>query len=123
MFQLAIRGTNMGITGAIREYVEKKATSIERFVRTQTGLLSVDVGKTTNHHKHGAVYRAELRLSLGKTKHYAVSEKEDLYAAIDDAREELVGQLTTKKDKTITLFKKGSQKIKDLIHGVRFWKK
>ena len=114
-----IKATNMELTEAISEYVNKRLSSIEKFIKEGEKVLSyAEVGKTTNHHKQGEVFRAEFNIEISGTKFYAFSELEDLYAAIDAAKEDIVRQITTNKDRKQTLFKRGATSVKIMLKGV-----
>ncbi|MBI5799007.1 MAG: ribosome-associated translation inhibitor RaiA [Candidatus Yonathbacteria bacterium] len=116
--QIKIKTTNIELTSAIENYVEEKIWSVEKFAmphENENPVVEVEIGKTTNHHEHGDVFRAEVNLSV-RGKHFrATSEKDDLYAAIDDMRNELVRELSSHKDKTRTLVRKGAGMIKNML--------
>lgn len=113
-----IKATNMELTGAINDYVNKRLSGIEKFVKNGQMIARVEVGKTTNHHKQGDVFKAEFDIDMLGVKFYTVSEKDDLYVAIDDAKEEIVRQITTTKDRRQTLFKRGATSIKKMLKGI-----
>jgi ribosomal subunit interface protein len=109
----------MELTEAISEYVNKRLSSIEKFIKEgEKVLFYAEVGKTTNHHKQGEVFRAEFNIEISGTKFYAFSEKDDLYTAIDAAKEDIVRQITTNKDRKQTLFKRGATSVKKMLKGV-----
>ncbi|MDO8604407.1 MAG: ribosome-associated translation inhibitor RaiA [bacterium] len=116
--KIKITTVNIELTGAIQTYAEDKIRSVEKFAiphDEEEILVDVEIGKTTNHHQSGDVFRAEANLRV-RGKHFrATSEKTDLYAAIDDMREDLVRELSSHKDKTRTLFRKGAGIIKNLL--------
>ena len=114
-----IKATNMDLTSAISDYVGKRLDSIHKFIKEgNKAIIYVEVGKTTNHHKQGDVYRAEFNVEISGNKYYAFSEKEDLYVAIDDAKGEIVRQITSNKDKKQTLFKRGAKSVKKMLKGM-----
>jgi putative sigma-54 modulation protein len=113
-----IKATNMELTGAINDYVNKRLSSIEKFSKGSEISGYVEVGKTTNHHKQGDVFKAEFDISINGEKFFAMSEKNDLYAAIDDAREELSQKITHNKDRKQTLFKRGASSVKKMLKGL-----
>lgn len=123
--QITIKATNIELTEAIRDYVNKKFNSLEKFVRKgdDSVLCRVEVGKVTKHHKKGEVFRAEGRLHLGGKELYATSEKEDLYVAIDDVKDELVRVLTSTKEKKMDMVRKGGARIKNMLKGLYDWRK
>lgn len=118
MNTINIKATNMELTGAINDYVNKRLSGIEKFIKDGTMIAFVEVGKTTNHHKRGDFFRAEFNIEISGTKFYAFSEKDDLYAAIDDAKEEVVRQITSSKDRKKTLFKRGATSVKKMLKGI-----
>ena len=114
-----IKATNMELTGAINDYVNKRLDGIKKFIKeTDKVIVQVEVGKTTNHHKQGDVFRAEFNVEISGTEFYTFSEKEDLYAAIDDAKEEIVRQITNNKNRKQTLFKRGAKSVKKMLKGM-----
>lgn len=114
---IIIKGVHMEMTEAIRSYVQKKLEPVRKFI-DEGSKVEVDLGKTTNHHKNGDVFRAEYNVFIeGKiTRVSAVAE--DLYSAIDIAQTDLLDALSTRKDKKQTLWKKGAHRIKEFIRGV-----
>lgn len=114
-----IKATNMELTGAINDYVNKRLSGIKKFVKDGEEMITyIEVGKTTNHHKQGDVFRAEFNIEISGSKFYTFSEKEDLYTAIDDAKEEIVRQIASNKDRKQTLFKRGATSIKKMLKGI-----
>jgi ribosomal subunit interface protein len=114
-----IKATNMELTSAISDYVNKRLSAIEKFTKDEEEMVAyVEVGKTTNHHKQGEVYRAEFNVEMCGDKFYSFSEKEDLYSAIDDVKDEIVRQIKTNKDRKQTLFKRGATSVKKMLKGI-----
>lgn len=116
--QIKIKTINIEMTDAISSYVEEKLRSVEKFAvphEEEDPLLYVEIGKTTNHHQSGDIFRAEVSMNLRGRQFRAVSEKDDLYAAIDDMRAELVRVLTSHKDKERTMVRRGAGMIKNLL--------
>ena len=114
-----ITSRNIELTPTLRDYVEKRLGSISKFVHGEPS-INVEIGKTTEHHKQGDIFQAEVNVITPLGKQYrAVSEKSDIYEAIDDIRNEIVRELTHDKEKKMTLFRRGAQKIKNLIKGLR----
>lgn len=107
----------MEMTPAIREYVEKRVSSLEKFIPDNKDLLlaEVEVGTTTNHHKTGDIFRAELNLSTGGKNIYAEAEKDDLYSAIDEMRDIAERECVSRKGKRETLAKRGASQIKKML--------
>lgn len=114
-----IKATNIELTSTIEEYINKKMDSVTRFLDKDDYTIYVEVGKTTNHHKNGDIYKAEFNVVSAGKKFFAESTNEDLYFAIDQVRDEIVRKLTDTKDRGQTLFKRGAASVKKLLKGIK----
>jgi ribosomal subunit interface protein len=127
--KINIKATGITLTTSISEYIEKKINMLDKFFReTSEVLVNIEVGRTTKHHKSGDIFRAEIQITADGQTYYTVSETEDLYAAIDEAKDEIVHELTSKRKKTIRLLRRGAVQMKNLLKGIvdvgdRSWKK
>lgn len=96
-----IKATGIELTDAIKDAVEKDLASLESMTARFGDGVSVDVevGKTTNHHHKGEIFRAEMSLRIpGKT--IRVEETaEDLYAAIKEAVRTLGREVVKEKER------------------------
>lgn len=116
-----IKTTNISLTSAIKEYTEKRVLSLEKFIHDDTDNIraEIEVGKASNHHKSGDIFRAEAHVSFKGETIYVVAEKDDLYAAIDEMKAKAEGECVARKGKKQTLAKRGSAQIKKIIRGSR----
>lgn len=120
MIKINTKATNLEITPAIADYAEKKIQMLEKFFRgVDEVLISVEIGKTTRHHKSGEFFKAEIHLTSNGEEYYAVAETEDLYASIDKVKDDIVRELTSKRKKALRLVRKGGILIKKLLKGWR----
>jgi len=113
-----IKATNTTLTTAITDYVNAKLSKsvLEKFAgQSEIFSVEVDIGKTTGHHTHGEIFRAEINVSVKGKVLRAVSDKEDLYSAIDDVRDEIIEVLRDTKTKKDTLWKRGARRIKNML--------
>lgn len=95
-----IKGTNMELTEAIKAYVEEKLMSLEKMCERYVPCdLAVEVGKTSNHHQKGDIYLAEVTMSIPGETLRAETEKDDLYAAIDQVKDDLKRQIVDRKER------------------------
>ena len=104
-------------TEAIENYLDKRIKNLNKLVHDDNAFATVELGKTTNHHKSGEVFRAEINFHSGGKDYYVASEKDDLYAAIDDMRDGITREITQFKTKSETMFRRGARKVKDMIRG------
>lgn len=110
--------TNMELTKKISNYLDKRISSIKKFVKGGEVIAYVEVGKITNHHKQGDIYRAEFNIEISGEKFYAFSEKEDLFKAIDIAKKEIVRQIDKSNKRKQTLYKRGAASVKKILKGI-----
>ena len=121
--RVQIKATMLTLTPEIEEYINKKVAILEKHILPldNDALVNIEVAHTSNHHQHGNFYKAEIRLRAKGKEYYAISEKSDLYSALDDVKDEMVRELTSSKDKEMTLLRKGGAKIKAIIKRLT-WK-
>jgi putative sigma-54 modulation protein len=114
---IAIQTKNIEMTDGIRDYVEKKLKGLDRFANTTESQLQiqVEVGRTSNHHESGDVFMAEINLGINGKQFYAVSKKEELYAAIDEVKNEITRQMKKSKGKDTVAVRKGEREVKNTI--------
>ena len=97
--QIDIKGTNLELTQAIKDYIQEKVGALEKFF-DQALIARVDVGLTTKHHQKGNIFRAEINLEVPqKNLLRAESTRDDLYVAINEAKAELERQVKKYKEK------------------------
>ena len=116
-----IKTTDFSLTPAIKDYLEKRVEHLDKFVSSENkdvAMCYVEIGKTTNHHKSGELFRTELTIHIGSKSLRAESTQEDLYAAIDVATEGMTEELKSFKDKKGSMIKKGGAEIKKMIKGL-----
>lgn len=116
---IKIRAKDYELTPAIEEYINKKLSSLEKFLGGDSVLCEVEIGKSTDHHKSGDIFRAEVNIvKSGRGQFYAVAEESDLYASIDVVRDEAERVIVSNKNKKETLFRRGASKFKNIIKGI-----
>jgi ribosomal subunit interface protein len=115
-----IKATNIELTDAIKDYINSRLEAIEKSLLSEENNLSVyvEVGKTTKHHKSGDYFRAEFNAEISGKKFYVSSEKDNLYGAIDDAKESLFRRIDYRRNRERTLIRRGAKSIKKMIRGL-----
>jgi len=123
--KINIKATNLELTPAITVYIEEKINGLEKFISgealkqwdesNQAAVeATVEIARTTNHHRQGDVYRAEINLKVPGRILRAEAEQWDMRVAIDQAKDELQVELKKYKNKQETQFRKGSRMLKKL---------
>jgi ribosomal subunit interface protein len=115
-----IKATNIELTDAIKDYVNKNLLGLDRFITDpkENLIIQVEVGKTTRHHKSGDYFRAEFNVDISGKKFYVSAKKDNLYGAIDEAKEALFRKIDYSKNKERTLLRRGAKSIKKMIRGL-----
>ena len=121
--KINLQAKNMELTPAIHDYVVQRVTNLGKFlskIEEKGGeiLVHFDVAKTTNHHKMGEIFRADCSIVIDGKEFYSGSDKSDLYAAVDDVKENIFHEISRSKARKQHLFRRGAQKVKDLMKGV-----
>lgn len=115
-----IKTTDFLMTPAIKNYTEKRVDHLDKFVspdHKELPMCYVEIGKTTNHHKNGELFKAEFTLHLGGKSLRAEAQEEDLYAALDKVTEKMTEELKSIKDKKISLVRRSGAKLKSFVKG------
>lgn len=115
----SIKTTRLTLTPATSDYIDKKIADIEKFVdkEDESTTVHVEIEKTTAHHHAGDIFRAEINLHIAGKSLRAEATKEDLYAALDEVKDEIIRELSSHKTKKQTLVKKGGRLFKSRLRG------
>ena len=121
--QINLQGKNMDLTEAIKDYVTKRVTNLEKLLshlEAEKGeaMVNFEVVKTTNHHKAGEIFHASCRINIAGNKFYGESDHEDLYSAIDEVKDSLFNEIERNKDRKQTLFRRGASNVKKMLKGL-----
>jgi ribosomal subunit interface protein len=108
------------MTPAIKNYVEKEMAHLNKFVNPadkELPMCYVEIGKTTNHHKKGELFKSEFTVHIGGKSFRVESHEEDLYMALDKATEQMTEELKSFKDKKVSFMKRSGAKLKSFVKG------
>lgn len=121
--KINIKTTSISSSPAILEYVDKRLAKISQIIGNDpTVICDVELAKTTHANK-GDIFRAEVHIVGAGKNLYASSEKEDLYAAIDDVKDEISREIKSTKDKEVSLMRRGGARVKAMVKGMMSWGK
>jgi|SRR3989344_3112262 len=121
--QINLQGKNMELTEAIKDYVLKRVTNLEKLLSSieKDGgevLVNFEVGQSTKRHKSGVIFHSDCLINIKGKEFYSSSDKEDLYSAIDEIKESLFNDIQKNKDRKQTLFRRGAMSIKKMLKGL-----
>lgn len=112
-----IKTTDFDMTPEVSKYLDDKLATLEKYVNRDDESIKceVEIGKTTEHHQSGKIFRAEINISIGKKMFRAESEEETIFAAIDEVKDDMTKRLKRYKGRRTTLFRRGGERIKDIL--------
>lgn len=121
--QINLLSKNMELTGAIKDYVLKRVTNLEKLLsrveeRGGKVIANFEVSKSTNHHKAGEIFHADCLIKIDGKEFYGSADEEDLYQAIDSLKDSLYNEINKNKDRRQTLFHRGARSIKKMMKGL-----
>ena len=111
---IIIKAKNCELTPSLKEYIEEKIGSLEKYSRvfeekknamSEKGSAKVEalveIGRSTLHHRKGDLFEVEVHLNFPRHTLTAKAAAEDFKMSINDVREGLQRQITDFKDKMI----------------------
>ena len=113
--RITLKATNIEHTNAIDSYVAKRLKELERVLdaKEKSEVARVDVGATSKHHKESKEqYYAEITFHTMGKDFRVVVKSPDLYAAIDQMKDDIVREVTKHHDRTRSLKKAGGREMK-----------
>lgn len=123
MININLKATGIDMTPALRSYVEDKMRSLDKFIDQKIiAQADVEIGQTTHHHQSGNIFRCEINLTIPGDLIRAVAQEEDLYAAIDVAKDELLDEVRRRKERKTKSGRRGARMFKDFIRKFGFGK-
>lgn len=128
-----VKTKDIELTSALTEYLDKELDKIRRLLKRaekakdkeearqgrEPFTARIELGRTTQHHKKGQVFRAEINLAVpGNEVLRAEAKREDLRTALTEACDELTRVIKEWKGKRTTLRRKGAREAKRKMRGL-----
>lgn len=121
MININLKATGIDLTPALRSYVDEKMKALEKFIDQKIAAQAdVEIGQTTHHHQSGEIFRCEINLTIPGDLIRAVAQEEDLYAAIDVAKDELLDEVRKRKDRKTKDWRRGARMFKGVLRRFGF---
>ena len=119
--EIHFKGTNYELAPEITSKTQKKVKALKKFLggNARTVHAYVELGKETNRHQNGDIWRAEVNFDTQGTMFRAVAVRDTLENAIDEAVNELGKELRRSKKKNESLVRRGGAVLKDIARGFR----
>lgn len=113
--KINIQPNNFEVTETIRDFVFTKFGLLTKVVHGENAECLITLGRTTNHHKQGEVYKVSVRVKNGTNIFQIEEVNEDLYAGIDIAKDTIERAIVTGSQKKRSIFRKAAAKFKQLL--------
>ena len=119
--KLTVKGTGLRLTSDLYQAIEEKIGGLDKFAGSLKARAfahgQVEVGRTTKHHRTGAIFRAEVELHLPGRDLRAQALDETIFGALDIVKDELKRELRRYGAKRAVGLKQGGRQLKKLIRG------
>lgn len=118
---IQFKATNIELTDAIKNYVEEKLVSVEKILNAEQTepLAEVEIGKETPHRQSGdSLFFAEINLTVAGSLFRSHTQASELYAAIDEMKDEITREVKQDKEKKRGLVRRGAHRLKQMIRGI-----
>ncbi len=91
--KIQITGRGLDLTESIKDYITKKAESLNKFYNSKIVRSEVVVGINSRHHAKGDMFFAECKLQVPGKELFASKQADTLYKAMDLIRDYLEVEL------------------------------
>jgi ribosomal subunit interface protein len=107
------------LTPSITDYIEKKLITIERLLQhaPPETFIEIDINKDAKHRK-GRGFCVELSILLPHKRLFASAGDDDMYAAIDEAKDEILSELKKQNTKRRDVVRRSAARAKRLFQQV-----
>jgi len=96
-----IKTTELDLTPSLKVFINEKLGGLAKFVKglDKEGAVEMhcEIARTTKHHRHGNVFKAEVNLHLPKKLLRAVEYHEDARKAIDALKKTLRAETSSRR--------------------------
>lgn len=120
--RLTIKATGIEHTNSLDSYVTKKLSELDKVLdpKEKSCIARIEISKETKHHKTGiGTYKAELTMRAGRKDFRIVKTNDaDLYAAIDEMKDEIILEVKNHHKKLRDLGKEKGRAVKRVIRSL-----
>ncbi|MES2931288.1 MAG: HPF/RaiA family ribosome-associated protein [Patescibacteria group bacterium] len=118
--QIHFKGTNYELPANITALARKKVEALTKYIgdSKENARAYVDLGKETEAHQNGTIWRADINFDVEGNRFYAKAIENSIEKAIDRSVNELARELQTARKRQQSLMKKGGGVIKSLMRGL-----
>lgn len=94
-----IKAVNFELTPEINDYLNKKLSSLDKFVKEgdEGAYANVELGKSTNRRKNGNIFFTEINFKIDNEDMRVRADEESLIASMDKAKDKALEVLRERK--------------------------
>ena len=120
MKNLSILCKDFDLTDAIKLYATEKLSNLNKYLgeNEANAAINLRLGKISNNQNSGKIFYAEASIKSPDKNFGALVESEDIYAAIDQLKDDLAHNMAHYKDKAHTKNIRSARKFKEELHTV-----
>ncbi len=117
--QINFKGSNYELPSNISALAKRKVDGLAKYLGKgkENARAYVDLGKETEAHQNGKIWRADINFDVDGNRFYAKAVEESIEVAIDRSVSELARELQTARKREQSLAKKGGSIIKSMMRG------
>jgi ribosomal subunit interface protein len=114
MIEPNIKTTNFNMTDEVQNYIEEKVAAIERLITYENeDEVTCDVELEQVRDQHGVAWRAEMNLLVHGEMYRAEASGENVNAALDEVKDEIMKRVRRSKRKRFDMLKRGGARLKE----------
>src|SRR5690606_34378231 len=117
--QIHFKGTNYELPASVSALAKRKVEGLTKYLGKgkESARAYVDLGKESEAHQNGNIWRADIVFDVDGNRYYAKSVEDSIEKAIDATVNELASTLRTARKRQQSLVRKGGGIIKALMRG------
>ena len=99
--KFSLKTTNLKLTPDISSYINETMNSLDKFIKNIDSVVQawVEVGKISQHHTSGKIYRTEVQIHLPEKSVRSEAIAKTIFQAINEVKDELQRELKQYKEK------------------------
>lgn len=117
--EIQFKGTNYDLPANVSRFAQKRIAALKKYIGKldETAKAYVELGKETEAHASGRIWRAEINFDLDGARFRAVALEESIEVAISKAVGELGAELRNANKRKQDLARRGGATIKSFLRG------
>jgi len=122
MIQYSLKLTHVENSPELVSRLEDKFSQVTKFIHSDlnNAFAEIELEKTTEHHKQGDIFRAEINLKVGDGNFFrADATTSSLFSAIDDVKSKISKEVRRHYKKENDILRRSGRAMKKVLKGFR----